>query len=379
MPEKVLIKNIHHLITMTNDEFDQTSGTSILIEGKRIAGFFKAGEDTPRADRTVDASKHLVMPGLINCHHHFYQTLTRNLPAAANAELFDWLLYLYDIWAEMSPEDLRDATAIAASELLLSGCTTALDHHYVYPNGDNCYFDAEVDGVMPTGLRLHLTRGSMSLSRKDGGLPPDPVVQTDAKIMAHTEEVVAKFHEADKFGMLRVVPAPCSPFSVTEDIMKETAIMAKKNNLTIHTHLCETIDEENFCIEKYGLRPIDYMEKVGWLEENAIFAHSVYVNDDEIERYAKKGCGIAHCPTSNMRLGSGIAPIVKMLKAGVKVGLGVDGSASNDSSHMIQEMRQALLLQRVKNGASCISVSDVMTMATKGGAKVLMRDDIGML
>lgn len=379
MVEKLLIKNIRYLMTMTDEEIDHTEGTSILVEGPRIARFIPKGEALPKADREIDASRHLVMPGLINCHHHFYQTLTRNLPAVANAKLFDWLVYLYDIWAEMSHDDLRDASAIAASELLLSGCTTALDHFYVFPNADNDYFEAEVEGVRQTGLRLHLTRGSMSLSRKDGGLPPDSVVQTDKEILDHTAEVVSRHHDAGRYGMLRVVPAPCSPFSVTTEIMKETAAFAAEKNLTLHTHLAETEDEEEFCLKQFGKRPVDYIESVGWLTENSIFAHSVWVNDDEIKRYAKHKCGIAHCPTSNMRLGSGIAPIVKMLHEGVKVGLGVDGSASNDSSHMLQEMRQAMLLQRVKNGADALSVRDVLRMATVDGARVLLRDDVGML
>ncbi len=379
MPYKILIKDIRYLLTMTDKPLDHSSGSSILVEGKQIAGIYPAGSDLPQAEHVIDASHHLVMPGLVNCHHHFYQTLTRNLPAAANAKLFDWLAYLYDFWAAMTLEELHDASAIAAAELLLSGCTTALDHFYVFPNGDNSYFDAEVEGVRPTGLRLHLTRGSMSLSRKDGGLPPDSLVQSDREILNHTSDVVSRYHEPEDFGMLRVIPAPCSPFSVTETILRESAQLAAEKQLNLHTHLAETEDEERFCLEKFHVRPVEYMERVGWLTENTIFAHSVWVNAAEIQRYADCGCGIAYCPTSNMRLGSGIAPIVDMLTAGIKVGLGVDGSASNDSSHMIQEMRQALLLQRVKYGASAMSVRDVLRMATVGGARVLGREDIGLL
>ncbi|RMH57272.1 MAG: 8-oxoguanine deaminase [Candidatus Hydrogenedentota bacterium] len=376
--KSLLVRNAACLLTLDGPD-DLLPNASILISGGTIERILPEGSELPTADRIVDAEGHLVLPGLVNCHHHFYQTLTRNLPGMANAKLFDWLLYLYDIWAEMTPEDLFDASAVAAAELLLSGCTTALDHFYVFPHGENSYFDAEVEGVRPTGLRFHLTRGSMSLSRKDGGLPPDSVVQTDREILDHTREVVARYHD-DSFGsMLRIVPAPCSPFSVTEGILRESAALAREKNLTLHTHLAETEDEEKFCQEKFGMRPVDYMEKVGWLSENAIFAHSVWVNQDEIHRYARHRCGIAHCPTSNMRLGSGIAPIVPMLRAGVKVGLGVDGSASNDSSHMIQEVRQALLLQRVRYGADAISVRDALRIATKGGAEVLLRDDIGVI
>jgi cytosine/adenosine deaminase-related metal-dependent hydrolase len=378
---RILVKNIKHLLTMTGDAFDGLIGASILIEPPRIARIYRPGEELPTGDdvQVIDASEHLVMPGLVNCHHHFYQTLTRNLPKCADAELFDWLIYLYDIWAAMSPEDLKDASAIAAAELILSGCTTALDHFYVFPNGDNSYFDAEVEGVMPTGLRLHLTRGSMSRSRKDGGLPPDSVVQTDRQILEHTAACVAKYHDANRFGMLRVVPAPCSPFSVTTEIMRQTAEFAAEKNLTIHTHLAETKDEEDFCIKMFGQRPVDYIESVGWLVEGSIFAHSVWVNDDEIRRYATHKCGIAHCPCSNMRLGSGIAPIAEMMRAGVRVGLAVDGSASNDASHMIQEMRQALLLQRVTKGAGAMTVRDALKLGTIGGAEVLRRDDVGIL
>lgn len=377
----LLIRNIRHLVTMDErpGAADNLKGASILVEGPAIAKVFLPGETVvvPEGAEVVDGSRHLVMPGLVNCHHHFYQTLTRNIPPATNAKLFDWLLFLYDIWACMTPEDLRDASAIAASELILSGCTTALDHFYLVPHGDNGYFDAEIEGVAPTGLRLHLTRGSMSLSRKDGGLPPDSVVQTDREILDHTAAMVAARHDSGRFGMLRVVPAPCSPFSVTTQIMRDTAAFAAEKNLTLHTHLAETEDEDAFCRKMFGMRPVDYMESVGWLKEGSIFAHSVWVNPDEVRRYAHHKCGIAHCPTSNMRLGSGIAPIVEMLKAGVRVGLGVDGSASNDSSHMIQEMRQALLLQRVTKGADALTVRDAIRLGTKGGAEVLRRDDIG--
>lgn len=372
----LLLKDIRHLVTM-DDSLGELEGASVLVDGPSISKILRKGEAIPRADEVLDCSRHLVTPGLVNCHHHFYQTLTRNVPSVANAKLFDWLIGLYDIWARMTPEDLRDASAIAACELLLSGCTTALDHFYVFPNGENSYFDAEVEGVMPTGLRLHLTRGSMSLSRKDGGLPPDSVVQKDSEILAHSEAVIAKYHDPARFGMLRVVLAPCSPFSVTPGIMKETAALAKEKDVTLHTHLCETDDEEAFCLKTYGKRPVDYIESVGWMEQRSNFAHCVWLEDAEIRRFAKDRVGVAHCPTSNMRLGSGIAPIVPMLKAGVKVGLGVDGSASNDSSHLAVELRQAMLLQRVKYGADSLTVRQALRLATLGGAEVLCRDDIG--
>lgn len=376
---KILLHGIDHLVTMDADLGELTNAW-ILVDGPAFAA---VGTGAPPADvedaRKVDLSGRLVTPGFVNCHHHFYQTLTRNVPSAANAKLFDWLLALYDVWAEMTPEDLRDASAVAASELLLSGCTTALDHLYLFPRGANEYFDAEVEGVATTGLRLHLTRGSMSRGRKDGGLPPDSVVQDEKTILAHCEEVVARHHDGSDFSMLRVVLAPCSPFSVTEDLMRASAEMAREKDLTLHTHLAETKDEERYCLENYGVRPVALCERCGWMNERAIFAHSVHVNDAEIELYAKTRVGVAHCPTSNMRLGSGIAPIVPMLRAGVKVGLGVDGSASNDASHFADEIRSALLLQRVKYGADALTTREALYLATVGGAEVLGRKDIGRI
>jgi cytosine/adenosine deaminase-related metal-dependent hydrolase len=374
----LLLKGIRSLVTM-DEALGEMEGASILIDGPAIARVVPKGEPLPAADETIDLSRHLVTPGLVNCHHHFYQTLTRNVPAVANAGLFDWLVGLYDIWARMTPEDIRDAAAVAAAELLLSGCTTALDHFYVFPNGRNECFDAEVEGVAPTGLRLHLTRGSMSLSRKDGGLPPDSVVQRDDEILAHSEEVIGRYHDPARFSMLRVVLAPCSPFSVTPGIMKETAEMARAKDVHLHTHLCETADEEAFCLRTYGKRPVDYVESVGWMDERSIFAHCVHLDDGEIGRFARRRVGVAYCATSNMRLASGIAPVVPMLRAGVKVGLGVDGSASNDSSHMAAEVRQAMLLQRVRYGADSITTRDALRLATVGGANVLGRDEIGRI
>jgi len=375
----VLLKNCKSLVMM-NEKRESLSHVDILVKDEVISEIGKnlcnnnegeTGGCVP--DSVVDCSNLVVMPGMINTHHHFYQTLTRNLPACQNVELFDWLLYLYDIWARMSPDDLKSGSQIAAAELLATGCTTSVDHAYVYPNDQNNYFDAEVEALRETGIRMYLCRGSMSLSREDGGLPPKSVVQTDEAIMASCEDLVKRYHSSDPLSMLSVVLAPCSPFSVTAQLMKETAEYAKKHSLLIHTHLAETGDENDFCIEKVGMRPAEYLRSLGWMSDNAFFAHCVWLNEQEIKMMAETGAGVAHCPTSNMRLGSGIAPIMDMLKAGVKVSIAVDGSASNDSSDMIAEARQTMLLQRVKNGAAAMTGLEALEVATLGGADVLNR------
>jgi len=368
----LVLKNIAHLVTM-NDGRRTIHGAYVFVRDGRIEAVGPAAEGPKRFDRVVDCSWLAVMPGMINTHHHFYQTMTRNLPNCQDAKLFDWLLYLFDIWAKMTPEALRSGALVAAAELLASGCTTSVDHAYVYPDGNADLFDVEVAALKEAGIRMHLCRGSMSLSREDGGLPPKCVVQTDDQILSHCEQVIERYHEADDLGMMRVVLAPCSPFSVTADIMRRTVELAEKHDVLIHTHLAETQDEDDFCIEKVGMRPAAYLDSLGWMRENAFFAHCVWLNDDEIRLMAERKAGVAHCPVSNMRLGSGIAPIVPMLKAGVKVSIAVDGSASNDSSNMLAEARQAMLLQRVKYGASSMTGMQALEVATLGGAAVLNR------
>ncbi len=355
------------------------SGVDILVEGNRITRIASSIQAPPGA-RVIDASRHVVLPGLVNCHHHFYQTLTRALPAVQEAKLFDWLVYLYEIWKGLDEEAVYWSSRLALAELVKTGCTLASDHHYLYPSLfkddiPSIQFEAASD----IGIRFAPTRGSMSRSKKDGGLPPDSVVQDEETILAESAAAIDRYHDPAPDAMRKLALAPCSPFSVSEKAMADAAELARAKGVRLHTHLAETLDEERFCLKTYGVRPVGLMEELGWLGPDVWFAHVVHVNEAEIARLAETGTGVAHCPSSNMRLGSGIAPIVPMLQAGVPVGLAVDGSASNDSSHMLAEARQALLLQRVRYGAGALSVSQALELATLGGAPVLGRDDIGAL
>jgi cytosine/adenosine deaminase-related metal-dependent hydrolase len=339
------------------------------------------------ADEILDLSDHVLLPGLINTHHHFYQTLTRAVPAAQDANLFNWLKTLYPIWARMKPDDIRISTKTALAELALSGCTTASDHLYLFPNGAR--LDDEIQAALEFGLRLHASRGSMSLGESKGGLPPDSVVDDEDEIIRDSQRLIETYHDASPGAKIQIVLAPCSPFSVTGELMKRSADLAREYGVHLHTHLAETQDEEEFCLEKFGHRPVAYMQAVDWIGDDVWFAHSVWVNQNEIDLYAQTGCGVAHCPSSNMRLASGIAPIWEFMKAGVKLGLGVDGSASNDSSHLLAEARQAMLLARVRAGVEGASLSgseapvltarQTLEIATIGGAEVLGRTDIGSL
>jgi cytosine/adenosine deaminase-related metal-dependent hydrolase len=348
-----------------------------------------SSNDLPNeADEVIDLSGYIVLPGLINTHHHFYQTLTRAVPAAQDVNLFNWLKTLYPIWARMTPEDIYISTKTALTELALSGCTTASDHLYLFPNGSK--LDDEIAAAKEIGLRLHASRGSMSLGESQGGLPPDSVVDSEEHILKDSVRLIQDYHDHNPGSMLRVVLAPCSPFSVTGELMKQSAEIAREYGVYLHTHLAETTDEEVFCREMFGYRPVEYMQSLGWVGNDVWFAHAVHVNDSEIQTFAKHGCGVAHCPCSNMRLASGIAPVWEYLQANVKVGIGVDGSASNDGSHLLAEARSAMLLGRVRAGlmGASLSASDapplltarqVLEMATLGGAKVLGRDDLGSL
>lgn len=334
------------------------------------------------ADEVLDLSGHVVLPGLINTHHHFYQTLTRAVPGAQDVGLFDWLRTLYPIWARITPDDVRIATRLALAELALSGCTTSSDHQYVFPNGSR--LDDQIEGAAGVGLRFHAARGSMSLGESDGGLPPDSVVEDQEAILLDTERVIEAFHDPAPGAMTRIVVAPCSPFSVTEELMRESANLARRHGVHLHTHVAETYDEEQFCIERFGRRPVELMEDLGWVGDDVWYAHGVYINDGEIDRLAESGTGIAHCPSSNMRLGSGIAPVRRYLASGVRLGIGVDGSASNDGSHLLGEARQAMLLSRLAaapsiEGGRLITAREVLRIATRGSAAVLGRDDIGSL
>jgi cytosine/adenosine deaminase-related metal-dependent hydrolase len=348
----------------------------------------KTGDLPDKADQILDLEGHIVLPGLINTHHHFYQTLTRVVPDAQDANLFNWLKALYPIWARMTPDHIRVSTKTALTELAMSGCTTASDHLYLFPNGSR--LDDEINAARETGMRLHASRGSMSLGESKGGLPPDSVVEDEGDILKDAQRLIERYHDPDPGSYTQVVLAPCSPFSVTGNLMRQSAALAREYGVHLHTHLAETQDEEEFCLELFGHRPVGYMQELDWIGEDVWFAHSVHVTDDEIALYAKTGCGVAHCPTSNMRLASGIAPVLQMLTAGVKVGLGVDGSASNDSSHMLGETRQAMLAARVRAGLRGASLSgkdapplmtarQALEIVTRGSASVLGRKDIGSL
>jgi len=382
----LLVKNIKLLVTMDDHRREIPNG-GLFVQDGMIVQIGQTSELADSADDVLDLKDHIVLPGLINTHHHFYQTLTRAIPAAQNANLFQWLKTLYPIWARITPEDIHISTQTALAELALSGCTTASDHLYIFPNGSR--LDDEIHAAREVGLRLHASRGSMSLGESKGGLPPDSVVEDEVFILKDSQRLIETYHDQRPGSFTQIVLAPCSPFTVTADLMVQSAAMARQYGLGLHTHLAETQDEEVFCQEKFGSRPFAYMEKLGWAGKEVWFAHSVYANSEEILAYAATGCGVAHCPTSNMRLASGIAPIMDMLTAGVKVGLGVDGSASNDGSHMLEEARQAMLVARVRAGLSGASLSSrhdkIMTarqafeMATRGGAAVLGRADIGSL
>lgn len=383
----LLIKNAQLLVTM-DDHQREFPGGGLFIRDGFIEQVGSAAELPEIADEVLDLSGHIILPGLVNTHHHFYQTLTRAVPAAQDANLFNWLKTLYPIWARLSPEDIFISTQTALAELALSGCTTASDHLYLFPNGSK--LDDEIAAAGQIGLRLQASRGSMSLGESQGGLPPDSVVDNEDAILKDSLRLIQRYHDPEPGAMVQIVLAPCSPFSVTGELMKQSAALARQYGIHLHTHLAETEDEESFCLQKFGYRPVGYMESVDWVGKDVWFAHSVYVDAGEIETFAKCGCGVAHCPSSNMRLASGIAPLREYMAAGVNVGLGVDGSASNDGSHMLGEARQAMLLSRVREGMTGFSLSNdqsrkLMTarqalwLGTRGGAAVLGREDIGSL
>ena len=350
----------------------------MLVRGNVIEAVGRSAELTAVADEVVDARGLVLLPGLVCTHHHFYQTLTRNLPVAQDAALFDWLVAHYPIWAHLTPEAVRASTATAIAELLLSGCTTAADHGYIWPNGARV--DDSIAVARDMGLRFHASRGSMSRGRSQGGLPPDDAVEDEAAILRDSERVIREHHDPNRYAMTRIVIAPCSPFSVTPGLMRASAELARRHEgVHLHTHLCETVDEERYCIEQYGARPVAFAESLGWTGRDVWFAHAIFMAPEEFARLGASGTGVAHCPTSNMRLGSGIAPVLAQRDAGMRVGLGVDGSASNDGSHMLDEVRHAMLLQRVAHGARAMTAREALRIATRAGASVLGRDDVGAL
>ena len=349
----------------------------MLVRDNVIQRIGPAAELPQSADVVIDARGMILIPGLINTHHHFYQTLTRNVPGTQDVDLFAWLVALYPIWARLTPEAMRVASAIAMAELMRSGCTTASDHTYVWPNGAR--IDDQLEAAAEMGIRFHAARGSMSVGQSQGGLPPDSCVEDEAAILRDSQRAIEKYHDASRYAMTRIVLAPCSPFSVSQDLMRESLAMARSYGVHVHTHLAETLDEERYCIEHFNMRPVELAESLGWVGEDVWHAHMVHPNAAEIARLGATRTGVAHCASSNMRLASGIAPVRALERAGARVGLGVDGSASNDSSTMLEEARQAMLLQRAANGPDAMSATDALRLATRGGAAVLGRDDIGAL
>lgn len=385
-PKTMLVKNAVVMVTMDADRREINDG-GIFIEDGVIKQVGPTSSLPKTAEEVLDLKGHILLPGLVNTHHHLYQHLTRVVPAAQDGNVWNWLKVLYPMWARMTPDAVNLAIQVGLAELALSGCTTAFDHQYVFPNG--CKIDDAIHTASDFGIRFHASRGSMSLGASKGGLPPDSCVEEESAILKDSQRVIETFHDGKHGAMTRIVLAPCSPFSVTDDLMIESAKMARQYKVALHTHLAESLDEERYTMKKYNLRPVALMEKFGWVGNDVWFAHSVHVNDEEIALYAKTGCGVAHCPCSNMRLASGIAPVKKYLNAGVKVGIGVDGSSSNDGSHMLGEARQAMLLARTllsqnpggppAEKSKWLSARDALDMATRGGAAVLGRDDIGSL
>ncbi len=381
----LLVRHADRLVTMDAGRREIADGGLFARDGV-IEQVGPTAELPAAADEVLDLRGHVVLPGLVNTHHHLYQTLTRAVPAAQDANLFGWLTTLYPIWANLTPEAIRVSTLVGLAELALSGCTTASDHLYIFPNG--CRLDDEIEAAQQIGVRFHASRGSMSLGQSQGGLPPDRVVEDEAFILRDTRRLIEQYHDPRPGALLRIVVAPCSPFSVTPALMREAAALARAYGVHLHTHLAETLDEEHFCVEKFGARPALYAEQLGWVGRDVWHAHAVHVDAAEIGLFARTGTGVAHCPSSNMRLASGIAPVRQYRAAGVHVGLGVDGSASNDGSHLLAEARQAMLLARLAGAeeerrgaqpAPQMPAREALEIATLGGAAVLGRDDIGAL
>ncbi|ELR67638.1 Guanine deaminase [Photobacterium marinum] len=374
--ETIWLKNPLAIFTGT----DEDARCGVVIQGDKVIELVGSGkEPSQKIDAVIDASQHVVTPGLINAHHHFYQTLTRAYPDALNKELFHWLKTLYPVWAGLDEEMMSLATELALVELMMSGCTTASDHHYLIPTGLEHAIDLQVEAAKKLGVRAIFTRGSMSLGEDDGGLPPRHTIQNEQTIIDDSLRLIRDYHQRGNGAMIQLALAPCSPFSVTTSLMRETARIAKNENIMVHTHLCETIDEEDFCLQQFGLRPVDYLEDVGWLNHRTWLAHGIHFNDEEIKRLGEANVGICHCPSSNMMLASGICRNKELEAAGANVGLGVDGSASNDGSNMINEVRMALYIQRLRYGSADVTHFDALRWATSGSANAMGRRDIGTL
>ncbi len=372
---KTLLKHVAAIVTC-NDNDEILRNADVLIDGACIA---QIGRADAEADEVIDASGLALYPGLINTHHHLYQYFTRNLPPMQGLELFDWLKALYGIWAHLNEDTVRLSSLCGMGELMKYGCTTCFDHHYVFPHGGGDLIGTQFAAAERLGIRMHASRGSMSLSQKDGGLPPDSVVQTADEILSDSRRLIETYHDDGRFSMRRIVLAPCSPFSVTGDVMKQSAALARQYGVRLHTHLCETKDEERFTLEAFGMRPLDYMERVDFIGNDVFYAHGIHFNDAELKTLADTQTGVAHCPCSNMKLSSGVARIPEMLGLGVPAGLAVDGSASNDASNLLDEIRVAYLLHRLTWGDQAPTGYDLLKLATRGSARLLGRDDIGQI
>lgn len=376
MASTLLARNALVLVTM-DGERREIPGGGLYVEDGRIVAVGRAEDLPASADEVIDLAGHVVLPGLVNTHHHMVQSLTRAVPAAQDGELFDWLRALYPLWAGLTPQMVETATLTAMAELMLSGCTTTSDHLYIYPNGVR--LDDSIRAARAIGMRFHAARGSMSVGESKGGLPPDRVVEDEGFVMRDAERLIDTYHDPERFSMLRVVLAPCSPFTVSQELMRETARLARARGLTLHTHLAENDSDIAFSHKTFGMGPTEYVRQLGWVGPDVWHAHCVKLDDAGIALFAETGTGIAHCPCSNMRLASGIAPVKRFRAEGIPVGLGVDGSASNDGGHLLGEARQAMLLQRVAFGPDAMSARTALELATLGGARVLGRDDIGAL
>ena len=375
----LLVKNIHTLATLDDAGREIRQG-ALLVRDNVIEQVGTTAELPDTADEVLDlGDRHVVLPGLVNTHHHFFQTLTRAYPPSQDKELFHWLQNLYPAWSNLTAEIFYTSVQMAAAELILSGCTTASDHHYLYPN--DCTLDDEIHAVQAMGLRFHASRGSMTIGQSQGGLPPDHLIEREDFVLKDSQRLIEQYHDRDRYAMLRITLAPCSPFTVTQDLMRESAAMARAySGVRLHTHLAENTTDVEYSLEKFGQIPGEYAESLGWLGDDVWHAHCVKLTDASIAKFGQTGTGVAHCPCSNMRLASGIAPIRQMLNHHVPVGLGVDGSASNDSGNLLQEARMAMLAARVRDeNPAALTAREALAIATRGGAKVLGRDDIGML
>jgi cytosine/adenosine deaminase-related metal-dependent hydrolase len=369
------------LVAPMDDARSRLPGGWVLLEDDRIVSVGPPPVPPAAfAERRIDARGKVVLPGLVNTHHHLPQVLTRNVPEAQQAPLFRWLTELYEAWRGLDADAVEVAARVGLGELLLTGCTTTTDHLYLFPRGQERLIDAEIRAARDLGIRFHPTRGSMSRGKSQGGLPPDDCCQDEDTILRDSKRLIREYHDPRPRAMTRIALAPCAPFSVSEDLMRRTAEMAREHGLRLHTHLAETLDEDRYCLEVYGCRPAEFLRRLGWLGKDVWLAHCVHLNPEEVRLLGETGTAVAHCPSSNFRLGSGIAPVRAMLEAGVPVGLGVDGSASNDSSNMLAEARQALLAHRIGHEPDrWITAEEALWMATRGGARCLGRDDVGSL